>query len=94
MRCIASNIIIKFKPHLPPEWLHSFRCTDWFDRLPSDISCLLNTQSSGFVKLPQPGDYSLPRPGGSAMRFHQRPVSVTLSIFRSVALANKHAREC
>lgn len=57
----GSNSIIKFKPHLPPEWLHSLSCRDWFDRLPRDVSCLLNTQSSGFVKLPQPSDYSLPR---------------------------------
>jgi hypothetical protein len=86
--------ILELKTHLPPERLHLFRFRDWLDRLPGHISCLLNTQSSSLVKFSQPSHHALPWTVRRAMRFHQRPVSVPLSVFRSVALANKHDREC
>ena len=87
-------IIIEFESQLLSERLPVFRLACWLDCRPSCIGCVLNTQPSGFVELPQPGDDSLPRPRDRAIRFHQRPVGVPLSVFRSVALTDKHEGEC
>ena len=64
------------------------------DRFTSRINGLLDTQSSGVVKLTQPRNDSLPWPRGRAIRLNQRPIGVPLSVFRSVALADKHDRKC
>ena len=87
-------IIIEFKSQLPSERLHLFRLIGRLDRFTSRINGLLDTQSSGFVKLTQPRYDALPWPRGRAIRLNQRPIGVPVSVFRSVALADKHDRTC
>jgi hypothetical protein len=57
-------VIIEFKSLLPSERLHLFRLRGRLDRSPSRINGLLDTQSSGFVKLAEPRNDALPRPRG------------------------------
>ena len=57
-------IIIEFKSQLPSKRLHWFRLRGRLDRFPGRINRLLDTQSSGFIKLAQPRNNALPRPRG------------------------------
>ena len=87
-------IIIEFKSQLPSERLHVFRLIGWLDRFTRRINGLLDTQSSGFVKFTQPRHDALPWLRGREIRLNQRPTGVPLSLFRAVALADKHDRKC
>ena len=53
---------------------------------------LLDAQPMRFVELPEIGDHALPRPALGAIRLHQRPVGVSLSVLSAIARANEHAR--
>ena len=52
------------------------------------------SEPSGFIKLAEPGDHSLPRPGRRSIRFDERPVRCALTILILEVLANKHSRAC
>ncbi len=91
MRFSGSNVIIDFKPLLPPKRLKS---RGWLDRLPSHNSRRLHTQPARFIKFAQPGHCSLPQPRRRAMRCHQRPVHCASSILLRKVRSNKHSRGC
>ena len=53
---------------------------------------LLHTKPSGFIELAEPRHHALPRPCGSPMRFHERPIRCASSIFLLEILSDKHSR--
>ena len=53
---------------------------------------LLHTKPSGFIEIAEPRHHALPRPCGSPMRFHERPIRCASSIFLLEILSDKHSR--
>jgi hypothetical protein len=92
LRC---RLIIEFKLQLMIERLLKvavlvMMCSELFRFFGS----VKNTKSPSLIKLPEPGDHSLPRPGRRSIRFNERPVSRAVTIFLLEVLANKHGRAC
>ncbi len=53
---------------------------------------VLDAQPMRFIELPEIGDDALSRPALGAIRLHQRPVGVSLSVLPAITRANEHAR--
>ena len=53
---------------------------------------VLDAQPMRFIELSEIGDDALSRPALGAIRLHQRPVGVSLSVLLAITRANEHAR--
>jgi hypothetical protein len=90
----GGSVVVKFKPPLPPERMHLISRRNWFDRLPSDISSLLNPSRPASSSFPSHATTRCRGPLAVRCDSTSAQEGVPLSILRSVALANKNAREC
>ena len=53
---------------------------------------LLHSQATFFIESAEVGDHTLSGAAFGAIRFDERPIRVSLSIFKSIARANEHVR--